>query len=115
MTDKNRTFSAPRDLLERALNSPKGIRIWFPDSAKAQAMVNRMSTVKSSDRKLSCKTYPLDHALYNTSSYDGISFYIHPVEVYKGPVPEGYPQTGVWLYICPSDAASEGYFVEELS
>lgn len=114
MTDKLRTLSVPRDLLERALNSEKGIRIWFDSKESAQSMINRMSTIKSEERKRSCKIYDFSNPLYNTSSYDGVATYIQPVEVHKDPVPEGYPQSGVWLYICPELEASKGYFVEEL-
>lgn len=114
MTDKSRTFSVPRDLLEKGLNSPNGIRVWFATQEKAQAMINRMATVKTEDRKLSCKTYQIGHALYNTSSYDGVATYTQPVEVHKEPTSEGYPTSGVWLYICPPDSASSGLFIEEL-
>lgn len=114
MTDKSRTLSSPRELLEQALESTKGIRVWFETSAQAKSMINRMATVKTSSRKQSTKTYPFGHALYNTSPYDGIATYIQPVEVYQGEPSPGYPTYGVWLYICPESFATEGLFIEEL-
>lgn len=114
MTDKLRTYSAPRDLMERAMNSTNGIRVWFGTRAEAQSMKNRMATVKTEDRKQSCKVHPFGHALYNTSSYDGISSHIQPVEVFQGERPDGYPAEGFWLYVCPEDSATTGMFIEEL-
>ena len=114
MTDKTRTFTTPRDLLERALNSERGIRIWFDSQKSAQSMSNRIATVKSEDRKKSTKVYSLGDPLYNTSLYDGVAVYTQPVEVFQGEKPEGYPTSGVWLYLCPAECASQGLFVEEL-
>lgn len=114
MTDKSRTLSAPRDLLERALNSEKGIRIWFETEAKAHNMSNRLRTVKTEDRKKSIKIYSPGDEFYNTSVYDGVAIYTQPVQIHKDPVPDGYPTEGVWLYLCPDFAAAEGYFIENL-
>ena len=116
MTDKSRTFSTPRDLLERALSSINGIRVWFETQAQATSMRNRINTVKTESRKQSCKLYALDSPLYNTSPYDGVALHISPVEVF----PEGYepkpgqPTTGYWLYINPESAAANGMYIEEL-
>lgn len=114
MTDKLRTLTVPRDLLERALNSTKGIRVWFESREAAQSMINRMATIKSEERKRSCKVYEIGSPLYNTSSYDSVATYIMPVEIHQSDVPDGYPQRGFWLYICPAEDASKGMFVEEL-
>lgn len=116
MTEKIRTFSAPRDLLERALASVNGIRVWFATEAQAVSMRNRMNTVKTETRKQSCKTYEIQSPLYNTSPYDGIATHICPVEVYAPgfePKP-GQPTTGFWLYVNPESAASSGMYVEDL-
>lgn len=116
MSDKNRTLSAPRDLLERALASINGIRVWFPTQEAAISMRNRMATVKTESRKQSRKTYDFDNPLYNTSPYDGVATHIMPVEVFSpGFEPKaGQPTVGYWLYINPEVAASAGMYVEEL-
>lgn len=116
MTDKLITLSAPRDLLERALQSVNGIRVWFPDQASAISMRNRFATVKTEMRKQSCRLYEPGSELYNKSPYDSVAVHIQPVEVYTeefAPKP-GQPTTGFWLYINPEMAASQGFFVEEL-
>lgn len=116
MTNKLTTLSGPRDLLERALASTSGLRIWFASKEEAISMRNRMNTVKTQDRKQNCKLYGLDSPLYNTSSYDGINVHIQPVEVYlpeQAPKP-GQPTEGFWLYVQPETSASTGYYVEEL-
>lgn len=116
MTNKIQTLSAPRDLLERALASVNGLRVWFPTESAAISMRNRIQTVKTEDRKQSCKLYDLGSPLYNTSTYDGVACHIQPVEVYQpdfAPKP-GQPTEGFWLYINPASAASSGFYVEEL-
>lgn len=116
MTDKLRTLSAPRDLLERAVQSINGLRVWFATKEEAIAMRNRMNTVKTEDRKQSCKLYEVGSILYNSSTYDGVATVIQPVEVYTenfAPKP-GQPTTGYWLYVNPESAASQGYYVEVL-
>lgn len=116
MTNKARTYSTPRDLLERALASTNGLRVWFATKEEAAAMRNRINTVKTEDRKQSCKLYELGSPLYNTSPYDEVACLIQPVEVYlpeNAPKP-GQPTTGFWLYVNPGQAASNGLYVEML-
>lgn len=116
MTNKLSTFSAPKDLLERALMSKNGIRIWFATKPDAIAMRNRINTVKSLERKLNCKLYDIESPLFNTSTYDGVACHIQPVEVYTpdfAPKP-GQPTTGFWLYLNPETCASAGFYIEEL-
>lgn len=119
--ESTRNLVAPRDLLERALSSPKGIRVWFGSQAEAVAMRNRMSTVKTEDRKKSTKLYDLDSPLYNRSSYDSLAVVLKPgilsVGTEVGKLYSISPEealSGVWMYILPEGQADTGFIVEEL-
>lgn len=113
---------APKDLLERALASPKGIRVWFKTSADAISMRNRMSAVKTKDRKKSTQIYEFSSPLYNKSSYDSLAVIIKPgiysrseelTKILSLPPEEIW--TGVWMYILPEGTSDSGFIVEELS
>ena len=119
--ESTRNLVAPRDLLERALSSPKGIRVWFGSQAEAVAMRNRMSTVKTEDRKKSTKLYSPENPLYNRSSYDDLAIVLKPGELSVGEeiqhllslAPEE-ALAGVWMYILPEGQSDRGFIVEEL-
>jgi len=116
-----RNLVSPRDLLERALASPKGIRIWFNSSQEAIAMRNRMATVKTEERKKSTKIYELSSPLYNSSTYDTLATVIKPGVLSMGDevkkLAELSPDeilNGVWLYIIPEGLSDTAFYVEEL-
>lgn len=121
-SETTRNLVAPRDLLERALSSPKGIRVWFPSEKEAISMRNRMSTLKTSERKKSTKVYPLDSPLYNASPYESLAvvikagLYSLPEELKKFSLPESLDVLlrGVWLYILPEGTSDTGFVIEEL-
>lgn len=112
---------APRDLLERALSSPKGIRVWFASQADAVSMRNRMATVKTQDRKHSCKLYDISSPLYNKSPFDELAIvlksgiYSINEELQKVlSLEPGEIWSGTWMYILPAGTSDAGFVVEEL-
>jgi len=116
-----RNLVSPRDLLEKALSSERGIRVWFGSQAEAVSMRNRMATVKTEDRKKSTKIYPIDSPLYNASVYDSLAVIIKPGILSIGDEVKKLfsvsPQealSGVWLYVLPQGASDGGFIVEEL-
>lgn len=117
-----RNAVAPHDLMERALQSPKGIRVFFPRLESAVSMRNRMTSLCVRERKKSTRTYPLDHPLYNTSPYDSLAIVIKPgtmstqEEVTTLLQQKQFPAVldGVWLYLLPEGMADLGFIVEEL-
>lgn len=119
--ETTRNLVSPRDLLEKALASERGVRIWFGSQAEAVSMRNRMATVKTEERKKSTKIYDLDSPLYNTSSYDSLAVIIKPGILSVGEEVKKLfslsPQealSGVWLYILPQGESEQGFIVEEL-
>ena len=115
---KDNAYNSPRDLMEQALDSEKGIRVRFTDRASAQSMKNRMATVVTMERKRNRRCYTPDDPLYGSSQYDGLSIYIVDSWAANG-VPEGSPipewtHPWVWLYICPEHSPNTGRVVEKL-
>lgn len=111
-------YNSPRDLMEQALSSPRGIRVRFPNRPAAQSMKNRMATVVTMERKRNTKIYEPDSPLYGKSQYETLSTYI--IDSWDDPSapkdktsPEWmYPW--VWLYICPEHSPNTGRVVELL-
>lgn len=65
-------YPSARALLERAIESEKGIKINLGSWKKAFRMRMNCYTVRKRARDLSIKTYPIDHPLHNTSPWDDI-------------------------------------------
>lgn len=119
--ETTRNLVSPRDLLEKALASERGVRIWFGSQSEAVSMRNRMATVKTEERKKSTKIYDLDSPLYNTSAYDSLAVIIKPGILSVGEEVKKLfslsPEealSGVWLYILPQGESEQGFIVEEL-
>ena len=119
--ESTRNLIAPRDLLERALSSLKGIRVWFSSQADAVSMRNRMASVKTEDRKKSTKLYGPENPLYNRSAYDDLAIVLKAGELSVGEeiqhllglAPEE-ALAGVWMYILPSGQSDRGFIIEDL-
>lgn len=113
---------APRDLLERALASPNGVRIFFLTQEEAISMRNRMNAVKTEDRKKNNKVYAPTDLSYNSTPYDDLAIVIKSgllstqgeakTLLEKGGFPSQCP--GAWLYVLPSGASDQAFIVEEL-
>lgn len=65
-----------RALLERALESPRGIKVPFPTEGKAMAMRQQCYTVRTRDRARTRKIYDEDSPMFDTSQFDGLEMYI---------------------------------------
>ena len=58
------------DLLDRALDEPRGIRIELADHNSANYLRMRIHHARTIDRNENTKTYPADHHLHGRSPYD---------------------------------------------
>lgn len=56
--------------LDRALESPKGIRVTFETEAAVHTFCGRIHSFRFKDRKVNRKVYPLDHPMHGASAYD---------------------------------------------
>lgn len=58
------------EALDRALASPRGIRIIVDDEGAAYHLRNRLHKARVLDRKANAETYDETHPLHGTSEYD---------------------------------------------
>lgn len=122
MTESSTNKVAPRDLLERALSSPKGVRIFFPTQEAAVSMRNRMNSVKTEERRKNNRVYKPGDPSYNTTPYDSLAIVLKSgllsteEEARKLLEMGGFPNElpGVWLYVLPEGASDQAFIVEEL-
>ena len=98
-------YASPRDLMEQALGSERGIRVLFENEAQAVSMRNRCASVKTIERKESKKIWSPTDVGYNTCSYDSLTFFIKR---------KGEDTAECWLYINPQHCPNEGRVVELL-
>jgi len=63
-------FGDVREAFDRALNSPKGIRIPCETRGAAIVLRSRFNYFRKIDRDESKRVYPIDHGMYNCSAYD---------------------------------------------
>ena len=66
-------FDDIRELLDKALEAPLGLRITCESHAKAVVLRARINYFKSLDRKDSTTTYDSGHFMWNKSAYDRLS------------------------------------------
>ena|SRR5271166_1039341 len=68
-------FSDCFELMDRALDDARGIRVKFPDFKSAWHMRNRLHHARRIDRDDNRETYKdnPDHPLYGRSAYDGLA------------------------------------------
>ena len=64
------SFDDVRSTLQRALDTPKGIRIKFPTAGAAITFRQRCNHFRQADRKANRGTYAPDHPLHSASAYD---------------------------------------------
>ena len=95
------TFSDCFDLLERAINDPKGVRIKFKTYEDAFTFRLRIHKARQLDRGENRDIYEEGHKLYGHSVYDQISCKIRKFD------------SGAWLRLERIDAVE--YQVESLS
>lgn len=66
------SFNDVKAALNRALESPKGIRITFENNGRAVAFIQRANYWRLQDRKESKTIFPDTHPQHGTSIYDGL-------------------------------------------
>ena len=79
MTGFNRSvlaFDDIRDLLDRALAAPRGLRVPCGTRGKAVHLRVRCNYFRKLDRKQSLLTYESDHPMYGRTPYDKLVFRI---------------------------------------
>lgn len=59
-----------RAALERALASPKGIKLSFKEKTDAISFRGRIHSFRYLERRENKKIYPEDHVLYSSTPYD---------------------------------------------
>lgn len=62
-----------RQLLDRALESPKGVRLTFESKKEALTFKGRVHSFRFMDRKENAKIYPEDHPMHQRSVYDPLT------------------------------------------
>jgi hypothetical protein len=65
-----------RALLDRALDSERGIKLPYPDYSQAFKMRMNCYTVRSRERKYSTEIYESSHPLHGQTPWDGIEMII---------------------------------------
>jgi len=71
-------FDDIKEVFERALNAPKGIRIQCKTRGAAVSLRSRFNYWRSRNREDNRKTYEADHPLHNNSIYDRLILRIGP-------------------------------------
>lgn len=61
-----------RKVLDRALETEKGVQLRFPDEQAAMTFKGRVHSVRYLDRKENKKIYGLDDPMHGRSVYDGL-------------------------------------------
>jgi len=68
-----------RALLERALESPKGIRITCDTHGQAIDLSRRINKARQLDRVNNAKIYPPDELMHNRSTFDTLLVSVPPI------------------------------------
>lgn len=64
------SYSDCFELMDRALEDPRGVRVKFPDEGGANYFRLRLHSARKIDRQDNCEIYPKDHPMYGQSPYD---------------------------------------------
>lgn len=65
-----------RAVMDRALDSPKGIRINYGNPKRAHSMRMQCYTVRSRSRARNAKIYEAGHPMYGNSPYDHLELFL---------------------------------------
>lgn len=102
LTDSRLAYDDIFKILDRAIESPLGIRVKFADRGAAFRFRTRLHYARNIDRKDNKANFDPDHPMFGRSIYDSVTV--------KDPVKEG---PIYWLYIHKLDG--ENLEIEELS
>lgn len=108
-TDIN-AYADIRALMDRALETPKGIRVRCANPADAHRKRMNVYSVRHNDLKLSRQTWPEGHPNHNTTVYASLAVWRATEDGTK--VSPSDMTQGEFLYIVPVSALE--YDVEEL-
>jgi hypothetical protein len=102
-------FVDAKELLERALASPRGIKIKCTTHGEAIRLAHRLNKARVVDRKNNSRIYEFGHPMYNQSDFDRLI-----VSVPKWVDENGVEQKSqaIWVKIEPRSAQS--YHIEEI-
>ena len=64
------TYADCLDVFDRALASPRGVRLRFPDEGEARQYCMRLNKARRLHRIDNAETYETDHPLHGRSEYD---------------------------------------------
>lgn len=64
------SYADVKEILEKAITSPKGLKITFDDQQKAVRWLSRANTYRTLDRKNNTALYPETHTLHKASAFD---------------------------------------------
>lgn len=64
------SLSGYADVFQRALDSPKGVKITLPSRAEAVNFRAGLNRYRAQDRAANAKIYPADHPMHAISVYD---------------------------------------------
>lgn len=81
-------YSDCRDLFERAIDDPKGCRIYIGDQGNARHFVMRMHQCRQIDRNDNADMYELGHPMHGASPWDKLKCSMKPD-----------PKGDFWVYI----------------
>lgn len=66
-------FEDTRELLQQALENPKGIEVDCPDARSAWRLRMRLYATRRREQEANRKRYPIDHPLHGRSHFDAIT------------------------------------------
>jgi hypothetical protein len=66
------SYADCRNLLDRALDSPKGVKVTLQTDGQAIRLNHRCNKFRVLDRQQNAKLYPEGNEWHNTSVYDGL-------------------------------------------
>lgn len=73
-TKSHIAYPQSREVMQQALESPKGVRLSFSSEKAAKAFRFNCYTVRKRDREQLMKTLPVEHPNWGLSPFDALSF-----------------------------------------
>ena len=70
VTDARLAYRDCYEVMQKALDDPKGARIEFPSKGEAINYRLRLNKARALDRRLNREAYPLDHHMSGQSEFD---------------------------------------------
>ena len=100
LPDSHMSFQAEFEILDRGLDSDKGVRLSMIDRSQAYTYRHRLNHARNLDRRKNMETYEKGSPLYGRSEYDKLVMRIRQDT-----------EDGWWLYVEKNETYS-GYLEE---